>query len=51
MALTAVTGPYVQALASKGVDKAFADDPGLAAGLNVRAGALTHPAVREALHA
>jgi len=51
MALTAVTGPYVQALASKGVDKAFADDPGLAAGLNVRAGSLTHPAVREALHA
>jgi alanine dehydrogenase len=37
-ALTNATLPYVSALASLGVEAAIADDPGLAAGVNVRAG-------------
>jgi alanine dehydrogenase len=48
-ALTNATLPYLVALATKGVDEALADDPVLAAGLNVRAGEVVHPAVREAL--
>jgi alanine dehydrogenase len=48
-ALGAATAPYVEALATKGVAAAFADDPGLAAGLNVQAGKLTHPAVARSL--
>jgi alanine dehydrogenase len=36
-------------LASKGADKALADDPGFAAGLNVRDGHIVYPAVAEAL--
>jgi alanine dehydrogenase len=49
-ALGAATAPYVTALAQKGVDAAFADDAGFAKGLNVRGGAITHPAVAAALH-
>jgi alanine dehydrogenase len=48
-ALGAATAPYLLALANKGVDKAFADDPGFAEGLNVRGGEITYAAVREAL--
>ncbi len=48
-ALSAATAPYVLALAGKGVERAFADDPGLANGLNVRDGKLVHPAVIAAL--
>jgi alanine dehydrogenase len=48
-ALSAATTPYVLALADKGVEKALADDPGFAAGLNVAAGKLVHPAVIAAL--
>jgi alanine dehydrogenase len=48
-ALNAVTAPYILALANKGADQAFADDPGLAMGLNVRDGEITHAAVKEAL--
>ena len=48
-ALGAATAPYVLALANKGVDAAFADDPGFAAGLNVRAGKIAYPAVSQAL--
>jgi alanine dehydrogenase len=48
-ALNAVTAPYVMTLAERGVDQALAEDPGLAKGLNVRAGEITHPAVRAAL--
>jgi alanine dehydrogenase len=48
-ALTNATLPYLVALATKGVDEAMADDPALAAGLNVQGGAVVHPAVREAL--
>jgi alanine dehydrogenase len=48
-ALVASTIPYVHALAEKGVDQAFADDTGLAAGLNVKAGKITYAAVTESL--
>ncbi|MEE2983101.1 MAG: alanine dehydrogenase [Pseudomonadota bacterium] len=48
-ALNNVTLPYVIALADKGVDRAFADDPGLAKGLNVHRGRVTCSAVAEAL--
>ena len=48
-ALNAATQPYVIALADKGVEGAFADDPGFSLGLNVQAGMITHPAVENAL--
>ncbi|HUB35588.1 MAG TPA: alanine dehydrogenase [Solirubrobacteraceae bacterium] len=48
-ALTNATLPYVLALAADGPEAALAKDPGLAMGLNVRAGEITHPAVAEAL--
>jgi alanine dehydrogenase len=48
-ALSAATTPYVLALADKGVDAAFAADSGFAAGLNIKAGMVTHAAVAEAL--
>ncbi len=48
-ALSAATAPYISALAGKGVDGAFADDPGLAQGLNVREGKITYKAVAHAL--
>jgi alanine dehydrogenase len=47
-ALNAATAPFVEALAASGLD-ALAADPGLAAGLNVEGGRLTHPAVARAL--
>jgi alanine dehydrogenase len=48
-ALTNATLPYVRALADHGWRKAIANDPGLAHGLNVHAGVLTHEAVASAL--
>jgi alanine dehydrogenase len=48
-ALAAATTPYVSALAGRGVDRALADDPGLAEGLNIMAGKVKHPAVAGAL--
>ena len=48
-ALTNATLPYLLELATKGLDKAIADDPALAHGLNTRDGSVTHPAVSEAL--
>jgi alanine dehydrogenase len=48
-ALTNATLPYVLALAEQGVAGAIASDPGLAAGVNVARGAITHPAVAEAV--
>ena len=48
-ALTNATLPYVLELAERGVDEALAESPGLAKGLNVREGEITHPAVAEAL--
>ena len=44
-ALTTATLPFVQALANKGIEAALSADRHLANGLNVRAGALTHPDV------
>jgi len=49
-ALGAATAPYMIALANKGVDQAFADDPGFAEGLNVRDGHITYAAVSKALN-
>jgi alanine dehydrogenase len=48
-ALTNATLPYLLELASKGLDRAIADDPALAHGVNTRNGKVTHPAVAEAL--
>ncbi|MDB5306365.1 MAG: ald [Gemmataceae bacterium] len=46
-ALTNVTLPYALQLANKGVEKATKDNPGLAAGVNIRAGKVTNKAVAE----
>ena len=48
-ALTNATLPYVKALADHGWRTAISKDPGLAHGLNVHAGQLTHEAVASAL--
>jgi alanine dehydrogenase len=48
-ALNNATLPYALALASKGWQKAVADDAGLLNGLNIHAGAITYAAVAEAL--
>ncbi len=48
-ALTNATLPYVRALADFGWEEALKRDLGLAAGLNVQAGRITHPAVATAL--
>ncbi len=48
LALNNATLPFVRALAESGM-RALRDDPHLAAGLNVHRGAITHPAVAEAL--
>lgn len=44
-ALTNVTLPYALQLANKGVARAAADNPGLAAGVNIQAGKVTNAAV------
>ncbi len=49
LALTNSTLPYVRALADLGWQAAFKRDPGLAAGLNVHAGEITHEVVARAL--
>jgi alanine dehydrogenase len=48
-ALTNATLPYVKAIADQGWRQALANDAGLAHGLNVHAGQLTHEAVARAL--
>jgi alanine dehydrogenase len=48
-ALTNATLPYVRSLADLGWQGALKRDPGLAAGLNVHAGAITHEVVARAL--
>jgi len=48
-ALTNATLPYVRALADFGWQAAFKRDSGFAAGLNVHAGAIMHPAVAGSL--
>ena len=49
LALTNATLPYVRALADLGWQAAFKRDAGLAAGLNVHAGEITHEVVARAL--
>ncbi|HYH69224.1 MAG TPA: alanine dehydrogenase [Urbifossiella sp.] len=46
-ALTNATFPFALQLANKGVDRAAQDNPGLAVGVNVRAGRVTNAAVAE----
>ena len=48
-ALGAATAPYIFSIAGKGVDQAMSDDPGLANGLNVRAGEVVHETVARSL--
>ncbi len=48
-ALTNATTPYIRALARKGLEQAAKDDPAIAKGINTYRGAVTHPAVAEAL--
>jgi alanine dehydrogenase len=49
LALNNVTLPYVRDLASKGWERALAEDRHFAAGLNVQAGQIRHPMVAAAL--
>jgi alanine dehydrogenase len=49
LALTNATLPYARALADLGWREAFKRDPGLASGLNVHAGEITHEVVAKAL--
>ena len=49
LALTNATLPYVRSLADLGWQAALRRDPGLAAGLNVHAGEITHEVVAKAL--
>jgi alanine dehydrogenase len=49
LALTNATLPFVRELADRGVDAALAENPHLAAGVNVRGGRIVHPAVLKAL--
>jgi alanine dehydrogenase len=48
LALTNATLPYLVALADKGVERALAEDPALARGVNLVAGHVTYRAVAEA---
>jgi alanine dehydrogenase len=49
IALTNVTIPYAVKIASKGLEKAVAEDRALARGVNVYKGYVTYPAVAESL--
>ena len=49
LALNNATLPYVRTIADKGLKQSLREDPGFAAGLNVYAGRITHPAVAAAL--
>lgn len=49
MALSAAVMPYLQALAAKGLMRALREDDGLAAGLQIHGGAVTHPGVAKEL--
>ena len=50
IALCNATLPYALRIANKGYEKAAAEDPGLAEGINMVGGRVTHAAVAEALH-
>jgi alanine dehydrogenase len=47
-ALTNATLPYIARIARQGMTDALSTDEGLARGVNVASGAVTHPAVAEA---
>ncbi|MEO8102861.1 MAG: alanine dehydrogenase [Betaproteobacteria bacterium] len=49
LALSAAVLPYVAALAAKGLARALRDDDGLAAGLQIHAGQVTHPLIAREL--
>ncbi|MEP7156504.1 MAG: alanine dehydrogenase [Betaproteobacteria bacterium] len=49
IALSAAIAPHVRALADKGLTRALRDDDGLAAGLQIHGGQVTHAAMAEAL--
>lgn len=51
IALTQATEPFVVALAGKGIERALAETPGLAKGVNTLAGRITNAAVAKALGA
>jgi alanine dehydrogenase len=50
IALCNATLPYAQKIANRGYEKAAADDPGLAEGINLAGGRITNSAVAESLH-
>src|SRR6266566_4582366 len=50
MALCNATLPYALKIASKGYEKAAAEDAGLAEGINMVGGRVTNPAVADSLH-
>ena len=49
MALSAAIMPHVLALSSKGLTRALREDDGLAAGLQIHGGQVTHAAMARAL--
>lgn len=51
IALTNATLPYVDALAAKGIERAVADDPALALGVNIQDGRIVNRAVAAAYEA
>jgi alanine dehydrogenase len=50
IALTNATLPYTRILANLGFEKAVAENPGLAEGVNVYDGKITHKAVADSQH-
>jgi alanine dehydrogenase len=48
-ALNQATLPYILELANKGIDRALAENKHLMNGLNIQAGEIIHPAIKEAL--
>jgi alanine dehydrogenase len=50
IALCNATLPYAVKIANKGYEKAAAEDPGLAEGINMVRGRVTNEAVAEAVH-
>ena len=48
-ALNKATLPYILELANKGIDKTLAENKHLMNGLNIQAGEIIHPAIKEAL--
>jgi alanine dehydrogenase len=50
IALCNATLPYALKLAARGYEKAAAEDPGLAEGINMVGGRVTNSAVAESLH-